>query len=61
MYADKIFRGTNPLGLGIPQSMLLLAEEVSKSGLPMSPNGPKLTCRTVKRMSDVEGEADIKS
>ena len=23
--------------------------------------GPKLTCRTVKRMSHVEGEADIKS
>ena len=22
---------------------------------------PELTCRTVKRMSDVEGEADIKS
>jgi hypothetical protein len=29
---------------------------VHESGL-----GPKLTCRTVKRMSDVEGEADIKS
>jgi hypothetical protein len=23
--------------------------------------GPKLTCRTIKRMSDIEGEADIKS
>ena len=26
----------------------------------MSAIGPKLTCRTVKRMSHVEGEADIK-
>ena len=26
-----------------------------------SESGPKLTCRTVKQMSDVEGEADIKS
>jgi hypothetical protein len=26
-----------------------------------SASGPKLTCRTNKRMSDVEGEADIEN
>ena len=30
-------------------------------GLWMSPTGPKQKCRTVKRMSDVGGEADIKN
>ena len=31
------------------------------AALLMSQFGPKLTCRTIKRMSDVGSEADIKN
>jgi hypothetical protein len=40
------------------QAQRLTAHEHSTA---TSANGPKLTCRIVKRMSDVEGRADIKS